>query len=106
LIGALLGGRSLFDTVVGFTASCLTAFASYLFVCCLTASSSTNDTANRRVFAAWLITILLLGSLSLAAILPLGLFRLACGAAALLLAWAMSRRYAWMLDHAGIDIVR
>jgi hypothetical protein len=106
LIGAQLGGRSLFDTVVGFAASCLTAFASYLFVCCLMASSSTNDTANRRVFAAWLITMLVLGSLSLAAILPLGLYRLPSGAAALLFAWAMSRRYAWMLDHAGIDIVR
>jgi len=106
IIGALISGRSLFDTVVGFAASCLTAFASYLFVCCLTASSSTNDTANRRVFAAWLITMLVLGSLSLTAILPLGLFRLPSGAAALLFAWAMSRRYAWMLDHASIDIVR
>lgn len=104
VIGALLGGRSLFDAIAGFAGGCLAALGWYLFGCCLMASSSTNDTANRRIFAAWLIAIFVLGSLSLAAILPLGIFRLPSGAAALLFAWAMSRRYAWMLDHASIDI--
>lgn len=106
VIGALLGGRSLLDAVAGFSAVCLAALGCYLFGCCLMASSSTNDTADRRVWAAWLIALFVLGSLSLAATLPLGIFRLPSGAAALLAAWAMSRGYAWMLDHARIDIVR
>ncbi|HVX62173.1 MAG TPA: hypothetical protein VHC19_16260 [Pirellulales bacterium] len=106
VIGALLGGRSLFDTIAGLAGVCLAAFAWYLFGCCLRASDSTNDTANRLVFAGWLAATFLLGLFSLAAVSPLGAFRLPSGAAALLLAWVISRRYAWMLDHAGIDIVR
>jgi hypothetical protein len=106
VIGALLGGRSLFDTVAAFAGVCLAAFSWYLFGCCLMASDSTNDTANRLVFAGWLAVTFLLVSFSLAVISPLGAFQLPSGAAAFLVAWVISRRYAWMLDHAGIDIVR
>lgn len=63
-------------------------------------------TANRWVFLGWTGITLLLGSHSLVSFAPLGFYRVISGAAAFLLAWAMSRRYAWMLDHAGIDIVQ
>lgn len=106
LAGTLLGGGSPREAVLRVAAYYLVVFAWYLFGSCLVISSSTNDTANRWVFLGWIGMIFLLGSLSLVSFLPLGFYQVFSSAAAFLLAWAMSRRYIWMLEHAAIDIVR
>ncbi len=106
LLGTVLGGRSALEAVVRVAAGYMIVFAWRFVGCCLSASSSTNDTANQFIRMGWFAMILLLGSLSVICFLPLGVYTLFSAAAALLVGWAGWRKYAWLLDHGQIDIVR
>lgn len=106
LLGTILGGRSALEAVVRVVAGYMIVFAWRFVGCCLSVSSSTNDTANQFIRVGWFAMILLLGSLSVICFLPLGMYTLVSAAAALIIAWAGWRKYAWLLDHGDIDIVR